>query len=96
MLIKILMVFKNMAESILEWMKKNEKRFNSQPISLRNKKLRHVSKLRVENSNPQKTMDSFFSGKSQKSLFDESFSKEDFMLLTKRWKEQNLENIAAN
>jgi len=93
------MVFKNMAESILEWMKKNEKRFNSQPISLRNKKLmklRHVSKLKVENSNPQKTMDSFFSGKSQKSLFDESFSKEDFMLLTKRWKEQNLENIAAN
>ena len=88
-----------MAESILEWMKKNEKRFNSQPISLRNKKLmklNQVSKLKVEESSPQKTMDSFFSPQSQKTLFDESFSKEDFMLFTKRWKEQNLENIAAN
>lgn len=90
------MVFKNMAESILEWMKKNEKRFNSQSVSLRNKKLKHISKLKVEESIPQKTMDSYFSPRSQKSLFDESFSKEDFMLLTKRWKEQNLENIAAN
>ena len=96
MLIKIFKRFKIMAESILEWMKKNEKRFTSQPISLRNKKLKHVSKLKVEESSPQKTMDSFFSLRSQKSLFDESFSKEDFMLLTKRWKEQNLENIAAN
>ena len=85
-----------MAESILAWMKKNERRFNSQPISLRNKKLKHISKLKVEESIPQKTMDSFFSPQSQKSLFDESFSKEDFMLLTKRWKEQNLENVAAN
>ena len=41
MLIKILKVCKNMAESILEWMKKNERRFSSQPISLRNKKLTH-------------------------------------------------------
>ena len=85
-----------MAESILEWMKRNEKRFNSQPISLRNKKLKQISKLKIEESSPQKTMDSYFSGQSQKSLFDESFSKEDFMLLTKRWKEQNLENISAN
>ena len=96
MLIQILKVIKIMAESILEWMKKNEKRFNSQPISLRNRKIKHISKLKVEESNPQKTMDSFFSPQSKKSLFDESFSKEDFMLLTKRWKEQNLENIAAN
>jgi len=96
MLIQILKVIKIMAESILEWMKKNERRFNSQPISLRNRKLKHISKLRVEESSPQKTMDSFFSPQSKKSLFDESFSKEDFMLLTKRWKEQNLENIAAN
>ncbi len=86
-----------MAESILEWMKKNERRFSSQPISLRNKKLKHISKLKIEEStSPQKTMDSYFSPQSQKSLFDESFSKEDFMLLTKRWKEQNLENVAAN
>ena len=88
-----------MAESILEWMKKNEKRFNSQPISLRNKKLmklKHVSKLKVEESHPQKTMDSFFSPQSKKTLFDESFIKEDFMLLTKRLKEQNLENVVAN
>ncbi|MHA1720593.1 MAG: hypothetical protein ACTSWX_08605 [Promethearchaeota archaeon] len=85
-----------MAESILEWMKKNEKRFNSRPVSQRNRKLKQISTLRAEESNPQVTIDSFFSKKSQKSLFDESFSKEDFMLLTKRWKEQNLENIAAN
>lgn len=96
MLIKIFKRFKNMAESILDWMKKNERRFNSQPISLRNKKLKHISKIKIEESSPQKTMDSFFSRPSQKSLFDESFSKEDFKLLTKRWKEQNLENIAAN
>ena len=95
LLIKNLKVHKIMAESILEWMKKNERRFNSQPVSLRNKKLKHVAKLKVEDS-PQKTMDSFFSPQSKKSLFDESFSKEDFMLLTKRWKEQNLENVAAN
>jgi hypothetical protein len=96
MLIKNLKVYIIMAESILEWMKKNERRFISQPISLRNKKLKHISKLKVEESIPQKTMDSYFSPQSKKSLFDESFSKEDFMLLTKRWKEQNLENIAAN
>ena len=84
-----------MAESILAWMKKNERRFISQPISLRNKKLIHVSKL-IDEDSPQKTMDSFFSPQSKKSLFDESFSKEDFLLLTKRWKEQNLENVAAN
>ena len=95
MLKQILKVIKIMAESILEWMKKNERRFNSQPISLRNRKMKHISKLRVEESSPQKTMDSYFSPHSKKSLFDESFSKEDFMLLTKRWKEQNLENIAA-
>jgi len=95
MLIKNLKVYKIMAESILAWMKKNERRFISQPISLRNKKLKHVSKL-IDEDSPQKTMDSFFSPQSKKSLFDESFSKEDFMLLTKRWKEQNLENVAAN
>lgn len=85
-----------MAESILAWMKKNERRFISQPISLRNKKLKHISKLKIEEPIPQKTMDTFFSPRSQKSLFDENFSKADFMLLTKRWKEQNLENVAAN
>ena len=95
MLIKNLKVYKIMAESILAWMKKNERRFSSQPISLRHKKLKHISKLKDEDS-PQKTMDSFFSPHSNKSLFDESFSKEDFLLLTKRWKEQNLENVAAN
>ena len=75
--------------SVYEWMKHNESRFakkKRKSIKSEKSKIFHL-----KTSNKNSMLDSFAEPDSQDNLFDNEFSKEDFLKLTKKWKEKNLE-----
>ena len=66
-------------------MKNNESRYSKKEKSTHgNRKVKHLKNKRDGNS-----LDSFVR---KENLFDGEFSREDFLRLTKKWKEENLEN----
>ncbi|MBN1971415.1 MAG: hypothetical protein JW870_18775, partial [Candidatus Delongbacteria bacterium] len=76
------------------WMKQNEFRYRYPHEPTRTKlsgrrraKLLHLSDSKIQDEVPQKTMDSFMP-KKESTIFDDEFTKADFDLLTKRWKEK--------
>jgi len=84
-----------MTETIFDWMKKNEKKFSIDE-KLTSRKIVAVPEddpssgtekgIRNEPT-PQQNLDRFL--KSKTNLFDDSFSMEDFQLITQRWLEKN-------
>ena len=53
-------------------------------------------KLKHKKTNPQGNLDVFFKPKDKSELFDDDFNMSDFQLATKRWKEKNQIELAAN
>ncbi len=89
-------------ESILSWMRQNESRYKNfnrpsrnSNAKKRNASLLHLSAPNTKADNPQKTIDSYVD-KEESAIFDENFSKADFDLLTKQWKEKYFGEISAN
>jgi hypothetical protein len=85
-------------ESIWEWMRNNQSKFNKnlpKVMSLKaleNKippKKAHIDNLTQDiKKEPQKSLDCFI--RSNSILFDETFTQEDFALITREWKQKNL------
>ena len=66
-------------------MKNNESRFSKKKKSTHgNRKVKHLKNKQDRNS-----LDSFVR---KENIFDDEFSREDFLMLTKKWKEENLKN----
>lgn len=65
--------------------KKNKKRKGK--VNSINQKIKHLKTATKKDS-----LDNFTNEKQQDGIFDSQFSKEDFLKLTKKWKEKNLEN----
>jgi len=85
-----------MSDTIFDWMKKNEKKFSIDE-KLSSPKIVAVpqddpssgtEKSIPKEANPQKSLDRFLKPKTT-AIFDDSFSMEDFHLITQRWFEKN-------
>ena len=68
--------------SVYDWMKSNELRF------IKMKRKRKTVERIITHLN---SLDSFVEQDNQDKIFDNNFSKEDFLKLTKKWEGDNLE-----
>lgn len=70
-------------------MKINESRF----VKKRNKKAKSENQkiIHLKNTHENGSLDSFVEKNHQDNIFDTEFSKEDFLKLTKKWKDAHLE-----
>ena len=76
--------------SVYDWMKINESRFakkKKRKANLKNQRIIHLN-----NSNNYESLDLFIEQEHHEDIFDCEFSKDDFLKLTKKWKDTNLEN----
>ena len=82
-----------MSISVYDWMKNNESRFkNIGKIKKRKAKSEGKTVKHLRNNQDGNSLDSFVDKESQDKIFDKEFSKDDFLELTKKWKNENLEN----
>ncbi len=86
----------NEKKSILDWMKKNEKKFNElNKFEKKSDKSRfHAMKTKkkevFKEIIPQKTLEIFTKEEDENSFYDESFTSEDFKKITKKWANEHL------
>ena len=71
-------------------MKINESRFSKKKRRKSNLKNQRI--IHLKNTNKKDSLDSFAEQDHQDEIFDDDFSKNDFLKLTKKWKEANLES----
>ncbi len=79
-----------MSISVYDWMKNNESRFKK--IGKRKAKSEDKMVKHLRGNKENTSLDLFVEKDHQDKIFDHDFSKEDFLKLTKKWKEKNLEN----
>ena len=71
-------------------MRINESRFSKKKRRKSNLKNQRI--IHLKNTNKKDSLDSFAEQDHQDEIFDDDFSKNDFLKLTKKWKEANLES----
>jgi len=70
-------------------MKINESRFSKKKRRKSNLKNQRI--IHLKNTNKKDSLDSFAEQDHQDEIFDDDFSKNDFLKLTKKWKDEHLE-----
>ena len=86
----------NEKKSMLDWMKKNEKKFNKLNKSekktdkIRFHALKTTKKEVFKEKIPQKSLD-IFTKEEEPSFYDDDFTSDDFKKITKRWVNENLD-----
>lgn len=84
-------------KSMLDWMKKNEKKFNELNKS---KKKNYISRFHAMKTKkkevykekiPQKSLDIFTKEEEPPSFYDDNFTSDDFKKITKKWADANLD-----
>ena len=81
---------------MLDWMKKNEKKFNDLNKSEQktDKSRFHAMKTKkkevYKESIPQKSLDIFTKEEDQPTFYDDDFTSNDFKKMTKKWANKNL------
>jgi hypothetical protein len=75
--------------SVYEWMKINESRYAKKKKKKAKSKNQKIIHLKTTQDNG--SLDSFVENSPQDNIFDSEFSKEDFLKLTKKWKDAHLE-----
>ena len=79
--------------SVYDWMKNNESRLKKIGKNGKRKVKSEAQKItRLKNNQESNSLDLFVNKDNQDKIYDNEFSKEDFLKLTKKWKEENLEN----
>jgi len=87
----------NEKKSVLEWMKKNEKKFNDLNKSENKTDKSHFHAMKTKKKDiykekiPQKSLDIFTKEEEQPSFYDEDFNSDDFKQMTKKWADKNLD-----
>ncbi|MHA1511510.1 MAG: hypothetical protein ACTSRX_07305 [Promethearchaeota archaeon] len=87
----------NEKKSILEWMKRNEKKFNdlNKSEEKSDKSRFHAMKTKkkevFKEKIPQKSLDIFTKEEDQPTFYDEDFTSDDFKKITKKWADENLD-----
>ena len=87
----------NEKKSMLDWMKRNEKKFNNlKKTEEKSDKSRfHAMKTKkkevFKEKIPQKSLDIFTKEEEHPSFYDDNFTSDDFKKLTKKWAEKNLD-----
>ncbi len=83
-------------KSMLDWMKKNEKKFNEQNKSEKKSDKSYFRAMKTKKKEvfkekiPQKTLDIFAQEELKPTFYDETFTSEDFKKITKKWANENL------
>ena len=90
MFLSLFIKWRSIPISVYDWMKSNELRF----VKL-NKRRKKKPEERIitylKNYQENNSLDSFVERDNQDKIFDNNFSKDDFLKLTKKWKGENLE-----
>ena len=74
-------------------MQNNESRFTKNNNKKKRKAKSEVKRVKhLRNNHDGNSLDSFVGKDNQDKIFDKGFSKDDFLELTKKWKNENLEN----
>ncbi|QEE16881.1 hypothetical protein DSAG12_02711 [Promethearchaeum syntrophicum] len=87
----------NEKKSMLDWMKRNEKKFNvpNKSENKTDKSRFHAMKTKKKEEYiekiPQKSLDIFTKEEEQPSFYDEDFNSDDFKQMTKKWTDKNLD-----
>ena len=81
---------------MLDWMKKNEKKFNELSKSEKKTEKSHFHAMKTKKKEiykekiPQKTLDIFSKEDDKPSFYDETFNSDDFKKITTKWAKENL------
>ena len=91
----------NEKKSVLDWMKRNEKKFNKLNKSEKKSEKKsdksrfHAMKTKKKDvyieKIPQKSLDLFTKEEEQPSFYDDDFTSDDFKQMTKKWAKKNLD-----
>lgn len=84
-------------KSMLDWMKKNEKKFNELNKSEKKNYISRFHAMKTKKKEvykekiPQKSLDIFTKEEEPPSFYDDNFTSDDFKKITKKWADANLD-----